>query len=59
MRAAASRNAELLRSALDGAAAGRRRAEEIDAARTALSGYDAQGAPVKRSMAPGPRGRRA
>lgn len=53
LRAAAGRNAGLLRAALDGAAAGRRRLEEIMAARSSLSTYDASGAPVERSVAAG------
>jgi flagellar biosynthesis/type III secretory pathway chaperone len=53
LRAAAARNATLLRAALDGAAAGRRRLEEIMAARSSLSTYDASGAPVERTVIAG------
>lgn len=56
--ASLARNAALLRAALDGAAAGRRRLAEILEARTALPSYDASGAPVERSMRLGD-GRRA
>jgi hypothetical protein len=58
MREAAARNVELLRAALDGAAAGRRRAVDIVEARGKLASYDAKGAPVERS-AVAAEGRRA
>ncbi len=58
LRAAATRNAALCRAALDGFAAGRRRAAEIIAGAGAMLGYDASGAPVTRG-APAPGGRRA
>lgn len=45
------RNAGLLRAALDGAAAGRRRVEEILQARSQLLGYDSRGAPVDNTVA--------
>lgn len=58
LRASAARNAALCRKALEGFAAGRRRAAEIMEAGTALRGYDASGAPVVRG-APMGGGRRA
>jgi hypothetical protein len=58
MRRAAARNVELLRAALDGLAAGRRRIGEIAEARQRLSSYDAHGAPVDRATV-GSGGRRA
>jgi hypothetical protein len=51
LRAAAARNVALLRAALEGAAAGRRRAAEISEARARLSSYDRSGAPVDRTVA--------
>jgi hypothetical protein len=47
VRIAAARNVRLLRAAMEGAAAGRKRVREIGEARTRLSGYDASGAPVE------------
>lgn len=47
LRAEAARNVDLLRAALDGAAAGRARVTEIVSARARLSGYDRTGAPVE------------
>ncbi len=47
LRAEAARNVDLLRAALDGAAAGRARVHEIAAARARLQGYDRSGAPVE------------
>jgi hypothetical protein len=47
LRAAIARNERLLRAALDGAAAGRRRVAEILQARERLSTYNAAGAVVE------------
>jgi hypothetical protein len=58
LRRAAERNMRLLQAALRGAAAGRRRLEEIVEARAKLRTYDENGAPVERAAAPAS-GRRA
>jgi hypothetical protein len=58
LRAAAERNMRLLQAALRGAAAGKRRLEEIVEARARLRTYDETGAPVERAAAPAS-GRRA
>ncbi|MGF1659869.1 MAG: hypothetical protein ACFCUS_10590 [Rubrimonas sp.] len=58
LRTEALRNGELLGAALQGAAAGRRRLEEILEAHHHLRGYDASGQPVDRS-GPADLGRRA
>lgn len=58
LRRLSARNAGLLRAAIDGAAAGRRRVEEIMEARSRLLGYDAKGAPVDNAV-PVREGRRA
>jgi flagellar biosynthesis/type III secretory pathway chaperone len=52
LRRAAQRNETLLRAAIDGAAAGRRRLEEILKAQTRLLSYNAAGAPVERMANP-------
>lgn len=59
VRASAERNVRLLKAALEGAAAGRRRVTEIVEARGRLSSYDAQGAPVDRTAPASGTGRRA
>lgn len=52
LRRSAARNLDLLRAALDGAAAGRRRFAEIADARRRLVSYDRSGAPVERGGGP-------
>ena len=51
LRTAAQRNEKLLKAAIDGAAAGRRRLLEVLHAQTSLASYDATGAPLDRGSA--------
>jgi hypothetical protein len=53
LREAAARNAGLLRAALDGAAAARRRLAALRDAAAPLASYDASGAPVQHGSGPG------
>lgn len=59
LRQAARRNADLLKAALEGAAAGQKRLAAIRDARTSLQTYDASGAPHVQSVAAARAGRRA
>lgn len=59
LRAAARRNADLIKAALEGAAAGQKRLTAMREARTNLNTYDASGAPHAQVMTGARPGRRA